>query len=169
MAFLVAAAAYAVAWALVPLLLVLPHELAHALAALAGGARRVDIVVGGEPRRLGFSLPRLSVRMRLLNSPKWVWYGIFRSELERASRWSRIAVAAAGPLTTLALVILYAAFGSATGGFFRWFFFFLAFGGAWAFLVTAAPIRYGRFFGPYEGRVSDGYRIRETLTARPGS
>jgi hypothetical protein len=167
MEILVAVAAYAAAWALVPVLLVLPHELAHALVALQSGARRVDIVVGGEPRRLGFSLSRLSVRMRLLNPPKWLWYGIFRCKLEGASRWSRAAVSAAGPLATLALATVYAALGTSTGGFFRWFFFFLAVAGAWTFLVTAAPIRYGRFFGPYEGRVSDGYKIRETLTARP--
>jgi hypothetical protein len=99
----------------------------------------------------------------------WARYGIFRCELEGASRWSRAAVSAAGPLTTLALTILYVSFGAATGGFLRWFFLFLAFAGPWTFLVTVAPIRYGRFFGPYEGRVSDGYRIRDTLTARPGS
>ena len=169
MEVLVAVAGYAAAWALLPLFLVLPHELGHALVALVGGAHRADVVVGGEPRRLGFDLGRLSVRMRLLNSLKWLWYGTTRSDLEGASRWNRAAVSAAGPLITLVLTILYAALGTATGGLLRWFFWFLAVAGAWTFLVTAVPIRYGRLFGPYAGRVSDGYRIRETLTARPGS
>lgn len=167
MAVLIAVAAYAAAWALAPLVLVLPHELGHAVVALARGAPRVDIVVGGEPRRLRLELGRLSVRMRLLNPPKWLWYGIFRCDLQ-GSRWSRAAVSAAGPLTTLALTAAYAVLGAATDGFLRWLFWFLAVGGAWAFFVTVVPMRYGRFFGPYEGRVSDGYRIREALTAPPG-
>jgi hypothetical protein len=29
----------------------------------------------------------------------------------------------------------------------------------WELLVTAVPVRYPRWFGPYAGRVSDGYRI----------
>jgi hypothetical protein len=148
---------------LVPLLIVLPHELGHAIAARIVGARRVDVELGGEPRRIGLEIGRLSVRMRLLSHPRWLWYGTCQSDLGAASRWSRALVSAAGPLTTLALTISYAALGAATGDFGRWFFWSLAFGGAWTFVVTAAPIRYGRFFGPYEGRVSDGYRIREAL------
>jgi hypothetical protein len=61
------------------------------------------------------------------------------------------------------LVAAYAAAGTETDGFLRWFCWFLALGGAWTFAVTALPIKYGRFFGPYAGRVSDGYRIRDAL------
>jgi hypothetical protein len=75
-------------------------------------------------------------------------------------------VSAGGPLTTLGLTISYAVLAAATQGFGRSFFWFLAISAAWTFLVTAVPIRYGRFFGPYEGRVSDGYRIREAFRAR---
>ena len=61
------------------------------------------------------------------------------------------------------LVAAYAAAGTETDGFLRWFCWLLALGGAWTFAVTALPIKYGRFFGPYAGRVSDGYRIRDAL------
>ena len=35
----------------------------------------------------------------------------------------------------------------------------------WQLLVTAVPMRYPRWFGPYAGRVSDGYRIVRLLRA----
>jgi hypothetical protein len=165
-AALVALAACAAAYALVPLLLVLPHELGHAIVALIFGARRVDVEVGAEPRRIRLELGRLSLRMRPLSRPSWLWYGTFRSDLDDVSRWVAAAVSVAGPLTTLVLTVAYAVLGTATGSFGRWFFWFLAVSGAWTFLVTATPIRYGRFFGPYEGRVSDGYHVREALSAR---
>lgn len=166
MAVLVAVAACAAAYVLVPVLLVLPHELGHAIAARVCGGGRVNVEVGAEPRRIGFEVGQVSVRMRLLSRPRWLWYGTFRYDLDDDSRWIRAAVSAAGPLTTLALTISYAALGAATEAFGRWFFWFLAVGGAWTFLVTAAPIRYGRFFGPYEGRFSDGYHVRQALGAR---
>jgi hypothetical protein len=166
---LVAIAACAAAYALAPVLLVLPHELGHAIVARLCGARRADVVVGAEPRRIGFELGHIAVRMRLLSHPKWLWYGTARWQLESDSRWISAAVSAAGPLTTLALTIAYAVLGTATGDFGRWFFWFLAISGAWTFMATAAPIRYGRFFGPYEGRFSDGYRIREALRPRTRS
>jgi hypothetical protein len=163
---LVAVAACAAAYTLVPILLVLPHELGHAIAARIFGAEHVEVEVGAEPRRIGFEVGRVAVRMRPLSHPKWLWYGTFQADMDGTARLKRIVVLAAGPLATLALTIAYAALGATTNGFARWFFWFLAVSGAWTFLVTAAPIRYGRFFGPYEGSISDGYRIREVLRAR---
>ena len=154
--------AYFAAAVFVPLLLVLPHELGHALVALAFGVRPVDVYVGAEPRR-DLSLGALRMHVRALNGWRWLWYGTVQAEGEVASRRRRAAILAAGPLTTLLLVVAYSAAGTATGGFLRWFWWFLALGGVWAFAVTALPIRYGRFFGPYAGRASDGYRIREAL------
>jgi hypothetical protein len=34
---------------------------------------------------------------------------------------------------------------------------------AWQLVVTAVRMRYPRWFGPYAGRVSDGYRIVHVL------
>jgi hypothetical protein len=143
---------------------VLPHELGHAAAALALARREVDVYVGAEPRRFEVSLGRLSLHIRPFNTWRWMWYGTVEAEAEGTARWQRAAILAAGPLTTLALVLGYSAAGNATSGFLRWFFWFLAIGGLWTFVVTALPIRYGRFFGPYAGRVSDGYRIRRALS-----
>lgn len=178
MAVLVAVAACAAAYALVPVLLVLPHELGHAIVARAFGARRVEVEVGAEPRRIGFEVGGLSLRMRLLSHPRWLWYGTFHGDLDGASRWRRVVVLAGGPLTSLALTISYAALGAITNAFGRWFFWFLAISGAWTFLVTAAPIRYGRFFGPCEGasatatafaRRSAPARARPSRSARSDS
>jgi Zn-dependent protease len=146
----------------VPLLLVLPHELGHALAALAFGVRPVDVYVGAEPR-FRLSLGALHVHVRPLNGWRWMWYGTVDAEGSVPSRWRRASILAAGPLTTVLLVLAYSAAAAAAGGLLGWFFWFLAFGGVWEFAVTALPIRYGRLFGPYAGRVSDGYRIREAL------
>ena len=165
MAVLVAAAGYVLAYALTPLLLVLPHELGHGLAALVCGARPVSVVVGAEPRRIGLHAGALDIRLRPLNRFRWLWYGTARWDGSDASRAQQVLCAAAGPLTTLVIVLAYSAAGTATAGVFRWSFGFLALGGAWTFLTTALPIRYGRLFGPYAGRTSDGYQIREILTS----
>jgi Peptidase family M50 len=145
-----------------PTLLVLPHELGHAFVALAFGGRS-DVAVGREPRPLGFRLGRLSVRIRPLNGWRWMWYGTAPSELPNATTPQVALVAAAGPLVTLLLAGAYVFAAVATGGFLRGLFAFLAAGGAWTFVVTALPMRYGRNFGPYAGRESDGYRVRRAL------
>jgi hypothetical protein len=49
-----------------PTLLVLQHELGHALVALAFDGRS-DVAVGREPRPLGFRTGRLAVGIRPLN------------------------------------------------------------------------------------------------------
>jgi len=145
-----------------PTQLVLPHELGHALVALVFGGRS-DVVVGREPRPLGFRLGRLSVRIRPLSGWRWMWYGTAPSEVPHATAAQVALVAAAGPLVTLTLAGVYAFAAVATGGFLRSFFAFVAAGAAWTFAVTALPMRYGRFFGPYAGRESDGSRVRRTL------
>jgi len=165
LAVLLACIGYALAYALAPLLLVLPHELGHGLAALACGARGVNVVVGAEPRRLGLRLGPLDIRVRELNPPRWLMYGTARWDNDDFSRGQSVFCAAAGPLTTLVLVLAYSVSGAATSGVIRWMFWFLFFGGVSSFLATALPIRYGRFFGPYAGRVSDGQRIREVLSS----
>ena len=148
--------------AAIPLLLVLPHELGHALVALAFGGRS-DVLVGGEPRRLNLGLGRLSIHVRPLNGWHWLWYGTAPSDIPRPTRLRVVLVAAAGPIVTLALLVGYASAALSTDGFVRSFFWVLAYAAAWTFLVTALPIRYGRFFGPYAGRDSDGTRIRRAL------
>ena len=158
MDFLLALLGCWAATAATPTLLVLPHELGHALVASAFGGRN-DVSVGREPRPLGFRLGRLSVRIRRLNGWRRMWYGTAPSELPNATTPQVALVAGAGPLVPGAYVFAAVA----TGGFLRGFFAFLAAGGAWTFVVTALPMRYGRFFGPYAGRESDGYRVRRAL------
>ena len=102
--------------------------------------------------------------MRPFATWRWLWYGFARWDWDEPSRRQRVICAAAGPLTTLVLTLVYGFLGATTGRFLGVLFIFLALGGAWTFVVTALPLRYGRFFGPYAGRTSDGYSIREALT-----
>ena len=151
-------AAYAATWAFgVPLTLL--HELGHALTALALGIRRVIVNVGQPPAR-AIALGRLELRIRLLNRPRWAWFGtIDTPEGNEVSRARAIAVLAAGPVVSaVVLVTLLAA-----AAFLPWppvlVVWAVAAAVAWQLFVTAIPMRYPRWFGPYAGRISDGYRI----------
>ena len=157
-----AAAAYAATWLLgVPLTLL--HELGHALTAVALGARRVIVTVGRPPTRI-WSLGRLELGIRLFNSPRWAWFGTIESP-DELSRGRAVAVTAAGPLVTaaaLAGLLVAAALVPWPPVLVVWV---VAAAVAWQLLVTAIPMRYPRWFGPYAGRVSDGYRIVRLLRA----
>jgi hypothetical protein len=155
--------AYAAAFACIPLLLVLPHELGHAFSAVALGAKDAHVVVGGEPRPLRVRLGRLTVEARPFNTPRWVWYGTARGTSwgEDVSHRALIVMLACGPLVSLGVGLAYGWVGGQLHGFLRAFFWFLAAGGLWTFVVTALPIRYGRFFGPFAGHTSDGRKILE--------
>jgi hypothetical protein len=153
-----ALAAYAATWAFgVPLTLL--HELGHALTALALGARRVTVNVGRPPAR-AVALGRLELRIRLLNRPRWAWFGtIDTPEGDEVSRARAIAVLAAGPIVStvvLSALLVTAALVPWPPVLVVWV---VAAAVAWQLLVTALPMRYPSWFGPYAGRVSDGYRI----------
>jgi hypothetical protein len=155
-----AVAAYAAIWILgVPLTLL--HELGHALAALGLGVRRVTVHVGRPPARSRV-LGRLELRLRLLNRPRWAWYGRIEASGE-VSTGRAVAATAAGPLVTaavLASLLVAAAFVPWPPVLVVWV---VAAAVTWQLLVTAIPMRYPRWFGPYAGRVSDGYRIVRLL------
>jgi hypothetical protein len=155
-----AMAAYAATWILgVPLTLL--HELGHALTALALGVRRVTVHVGRPPAR-SWALGPLELRLRLVNRPRWAWYGTIDASGE-VSTGRAVAATAAGPLVTavvLAGLLVAAALVPWPPVLVVWV---LAAAVAWQLFVTAVPMRYPRWFGPYAGRVSDGYRIVRLL------
>jgi hypothetical protein len=100
-----AAAAYVAVWLLAAPLTLL-HELGHALTALAVGVRRVTVHVGRPPTR-ALSAGRLELRIRLLNGPRWAWFGIYElPEAEKVSRGRLIAVHAAGPVVTAVVLLV---------------------------------------------------------------
>jgi hypothetical protein len=162
--FLGFAAAWVLLYATAPLLLVLPHELGHALTALAVGAPHAEVNVGLEPRPIRLRVGRLALQMRLLNRPRYAWFGFVQTDLPGAGRGARIAVAAAGPIVSLLLVAAWTAASlSMKGSFLGLYFAVLGLAAFISFLATAIPLRYGRLFGPYDGHMSDGYRIRTLL------
>jgi hypothetical protein len=71
------------AWGLVawvfPVPMTLLHALGHALPALAFGREHVVVSVGWQPTRTG-RVGRLDLRVRLLNHPRWGWFGNVEAE-----------------------------------------------------------------------------------------
>jgi hypothetical protein len=78
------------------------HELGHALTALALGVSRAIVNVGRPPGR-AWSLGRLELRARLLNSPRWAWFGTIDVP-DELTRTRAIVVLAAGPVVTAAVL-----------------------------------------------------------------
>ena len=157
--------AYLAASALIPLGIVLPHELAHALTARLLGAPHVAVEIGGPRRpRLG-AVAGVELYVRPLSRSRWLGYGFARWEAT-LSRKQRIAALAAGPAASAVVAVAYGAAGSSTTGFWRYLCVGLFIGSAWQLACTAAPITYGRFFGAFAGRRSDGAKILALIRGR---
>ena len=149
--------AYGLVTWILPVPLTLLHELGHALRLLAWSRGRVSVHVGRPPGRQ-VSIGRLELHVRWLNSPRWGWFGFYEGAVDGPSRARRLVVLAGGPLVSaLALVALLAAaaFVSWPASILIWV---PALAVAWELFVTAVPMRYPRWFGPYAGWDSDGYR-----------
>jgi hypothetical protein len=143
--------------------LTLLHELGHAVTgALLTGAR-VTVNQGGQPSLLRFSVWRLDFRLRPLVGFHTAWYGTYGYEAADVSRLRRVLVIAAGPAVSLLAWLTLSSLAQGMSYPPSWFVWAAAFGAALQFLVTAVPIRYGRFFGPYRDMASDGRRLLELL------
>jgi hypothetical protein len=157
--------AYGLITWILPVPLTLLHELGHALPMLVLTPDRVVVRVGHQPARPVVA-GALELRVRWLNSPRWAWFGYVEGEGgDDPSRARRIAILAGGPLVSalvLAALLMLAAFVPWPATILVWL---PALAVAWQLFVTAVPMRYPRWFGPYAGRVSDGYRIVRLLRA----
>jgi hypothetical protein len=112
---------------------------------------------------LRFSVWRLDLSLRPLVSFRTAWYGYFRYEANGVSRGRRLAVLVAGPVVSLVAFVLLSVLARSLDYPASWFLWAAAFAAGFALVVTAVPMSYGRFFGPYSGTVSDGRRILELL------
>ena len=154
-----AVVAYALVTWVLPMPLTLLHELGHALPLLAFSRDLVVVKVGGSPRRK-LSLGRLLLEVRLLNRRRWGWFGnVEAPDAEPLSRGRMLIVLDGGPLVSALLLTAFLV----AAALVPWQPVLVVWAGviavAWQLLVTAIPMRYPRWFGPYAGRVSDGYRI----------
>jgi hypothetical protein len=122
----------------------------------------VTVVQGGEPSRVRFSIWRLDFRLRPVIGFRSAWFGYARSEAETTPA-RRVVILAAGPIVSLLACVLLSVLARSVSFPASWFVWAGAWGAGWQFVATAAPIRYGRMFGPYSGRKSDGRRILELL------
>jgi hypothetical protein len=145
--------------------LTLAHELGHALAALVLTDRHVIVRQGRQPPMLTVGVGRLELRLRPFNlSPWYAWFGTVETTGASAvSARAGAAIAAAGPPVSLLLAIALGAIADASPSRLSPFLFAAAWAQGYAFLVTAIPMRYGRLFGPYRGKLSDGLRVWQLL------
>jgi hypothetical protein len=164
--FLVALAAYAAGYLVGGPLLTLLHELGHAVPAALLTGRRVMVNQGARPSLLRFSLWRLDFRLRPLVGFRTAWFGFYESEAEDVSRAKRAVIAGAGPATSLLAFFALSLLAASLPYPASWFVWSAGIGALIQFLVTALPLRYGRVFGPYSGRISDGRRIVELVRGR---
>jgi hypothetical protein len=143
-------------------LLTLLHELGHATTAALLTGERATVVQGGEPSAVRFSIWRLDFELRPVLGFWSAWFGYVRSEAETTPA-RRVVIHAAGPVVSLLAFVLLSLLARSISFPASWFVWGAAWGAGWQFVATAAPIHYGRFFGPYSGRRSDGRRILDLL------
>jgi hypothetical protein len=124
----------------------------------------VTVVQGGRPSLIRFSFGRLEFQLRPLVGFRTAWYGFFAHD-ETVSRGKRVVITAAGPAVSLLAFLTLSTLAGGLSYPASWFVGSLSIFAAVQFLVTALPLRYGRFFGPYAGLVSDGRRILDALRA----
>lgn len=147
-------------------LLTFLHELGHALAAalLIGG--RVTVVQGPSPARVSVPLWRLDLRLHGPVRPHQVWVGWAVWGAHPDHRRHALALAA-GPFTSGLSAGLCIAGAIELSGLAGLALVLLAVGSALQMLSSGLPVRYGRYFGTYAGKASDGLRIRRLLEGRP--
>lgn len=142
------------------------HELGHAVAAALVVGGRVTVVQGPAPARLRVSVWRLDLRLHGPIAPHqgmigWAIWGPHRA------RWRHAIAIAAGPLVSggCAAACLVAA--PDVPSLWRTALDVLAFASTLQMLSSGLPLRYGRWFGCYAGKPSDGLRLRRLLQGAP--
>jgi hypothetical protein len=156
--------AYGLVTWILPVPLTLLHELGHALPLLAFSRGRVIVRIGRQPARW-VSISRLELQVRWLNSPRWGWFGFYEGEGEEPepSRARRLAILAGGPFVSAIVFLALAAVAAVVPWPASILVWAPALAVAWQLCVTAVPMRYPRWFGPYAGWHSDGYRFLRVL------
>ncbi|KZN24264.1 hypothetical protein A4G99_07505 [Haladaptatus sp. R4] len=145
---------------LVPLVM-LVHELGHAIVALLLTDGTVTVTVGGERYRRQFG--RFSLRFSPHGWREW-WYGFCRYETPPRRPLGRVLFSLAGPLATaVSLAVILALRSIPTD---HWSLFALnglLWWGVYQLVVTLVPIRYPSSWGAYAGTTSDGYDVLNAL------
>jgi hypothetical protein len=143
-------------------LLVLIHELGHALAAVARTTGRVEVYVGREPAMANFRVGRVGVHLHP-NLHGAARLG-FCQHRQPGRRLDRVLIALAGPVASLVggIVALLAA--SATSHFVQTAFLVLAALSFWITVACLVPMTY-RKKGGLQAVDSDGRLILNALRA----
>jgi hypothetical protein len=163
--FLVGLAAYATGYLVGGPPLTLLHELGHAVTAALLTRSRVTVSQGLQPSPFRFSVWRLDFRLRPLVGFRSAWFGFYEYDANGIPPARRAVIAAAGPATSLLAFVGLSLLARSLSYPASWFVWSAAIGAAVQLLVTALPMQYGRLFGPYNGRNSDGRRIAEHMRA----
>jgi hypothetical protein len=152
----------------VPLLTLL-HELGHAAPALLFTDKPVTVVLGRReaverPGALRFQLGRL----RYVIMPGR-GYG-FCLHHAPDSRLKSALISSGGPLASFGVMLLAWGLDSSFQpelGIFHALPYWIGMGAFAQFVITALPMRYPFWMGPYAGTTSDGLKIYHLLTAHP--
>lgn len=140
------------------------HELGHALAAAFAVGGRITVVQGPDPVRARVSLGRLDFRLHGLPLPHQTWVGWAHWDENAPPRRQALALAG-GPVASLLSAGACVAGALESGGTARVILAALAIDAAGQLTSTSLPVRYPAFSGQYAGHGSDGFMIRQLLTA----
>jgi hypothetical protein len=139
------------------------HELGHGVSATLVTAGRTTIVQGADPPLLRFCLGRLNFRLRPIVGPRHAFFGYVDYDDADVSRLRSIAITAAGPAASLLVGGALLAVALPADGFGARLAWIGATAAAYQFVMSAVPMRYGRFAGLYAGWNSDGLSIVRLL------
>ena len=131
------------------------HEMGHALVALLVKPGKVTILIGTrdvEMARIRLQFGRLALGFR---PGFWMLGGCVFSETRSDSVQKRVWILLGGPLVSLVCLVVFGVL--AFYGLLVWQLF--AWAALWGLLLSAIPMRYPRWFGPWGGAPSDGLRV----------
>jgi len=152
-----------ITWLVVLPLTILVHELGHACVILGLLRRPVMVELGSGPKGYDITLGLLTIRLRLLSGP----IGFCRYDDEGVTLESSVLFDLAGPLASLGFAVLIYKINQtdALSPLFAGIFASAVYAAAVNFVVTAVPVTYPSWCGPYAGMQSDGYRFCKGIRA----
>ena len=151
-------------------ILVLLHEVGHAIFALIFTDGNIEIQIGNSKLDISKNIGRLYFKYKGYKSLLHVTFGSVRFEIPKEN-YKIIAILLGGPLMSLIIFILSVillSFSSHLNYISQIFLNSVAIFSLVQFLITILPIKYNAFSLPYKGMKSDGYSILKLIFNNKG-
>jgi RsiW-degrading membrane proteinase PrsW (M82 family) len=137
---------------------ILLHEVGHAVGILLFTKRNAKVYLGPiiESNKETFKFYRIHFYI------KWAYYGFcyYTDGNKNLTKKEAIPFALGGPLASLVIAVLaYFSLSYIEVDHIREFIYGIALLNFFNFILTIIPIRYPKWWGPFSGRPSDGYRV----------